>query len=246
MQWITSFLNNVRFMFFWILAHAVAGAIGLFLLYFWGGTFFGNFLAVACFEITLGILKHKTLRLNESMKVSIFLIDLLAWVLAGVLILTERGIAYAFRDPLEMSPVPMLDLLLWGGIVSVTLSIVTVLFGRISWPAVRLRVRQVKQYLADHFLLTFICLPCLLVLPLLFLIVISTGFLLYGVMIVAVFFAPIEHFQAIFQNYTPVYWAQALLGASSAGWVGTLTGLVYVFILPMLKKVVRRYLAHSM
>ncbi|RME59391.1 hypothetical protein D6779_04380 [Candidatus Parcubacteria bacterium] len=238
-----SFLQNVRFVFMWGLAHAIAGAIGLTLEHFWACTFLGTFFSVVFFEVVLGMLKHRSLRFNEPMKAAIFVTDMLAWVLGGLLILMQTGLAYLFKDPLEMGAVPMLILLIWSGIGAATFSTMFVLFGQISWPAVRLRVRKVKQYLAEHLLLTLLCLPCFFLVAILCFGVIGTAFLLYGVSVTAVFFAPLEHFQATFRDFSPVYLAKALLGASSAGWIGLLTGVVYTYILPVLKKINQRLLS---
>jgi hypothetical protein len=222
-QKISLFFFKLRFLFFWVIAHSIAGMVGLGLEHLLANIPFGIVLVIIIFEIILAALKEEVFRFHQSLSLMKG-IEFFAWIAAGIIVLF---IDLFSSSTTSISPVPVLTLVIWSAVVSINACLIGTAKMNFPIKSVKLWINTASKYISERPLLSALGIVLTVPIAVVAFVIISVVILVYATSLILITFAPIETFQSVFQNYSPILLSKILLGATSAGWVSLLTGLIF-------------------
>ncbi len=230
-QKISLFFFKLRFLFFWVIAHSIAGMVGLGLEHLLANIPFGTVLVIIIFEVILAALKEEVSRFHRALSL-IHGIEFFAWITAGIVVLFIDFLSEISSSTTGISPVPVLTLVIWSAVVSINACLIGAAKMNFPIKSVKLWINTASEYISERPLLSALGIVLTVPIAVVVAVIISVVILVYATSLILITFAPIETFQSVFQNYSPILLSKLLLGATSAGWVGLLTGLIYIFTFP--------------
>ncbi len=223
--------RRLQFLFFWTMAHALAGAIGIILAETIIRSAFLRSLSIAAgifvFEAVILFGKHLVFLRFKELK-GIRLIDTLTWCMAGCAVIIgefveksaySEGITSISLNVLRLSTFLSLGLF-------ASLPIITFLRD-LYLKYVKVWRLKIEEFISERLLFSLLQVPIYIVF---FVFLIICAFVLLCAVIFSAFILillPIEYFKTTVEYVQWTTDRSALFGASSVGYAGFLTGLFY-------------------
>jgi hypothetical protein len=223
--------RRLQFVFFWTIAHLLAGAIGLPLAELTVQSFslqtYSIAVGIFVFEGVILFGKHLVFLKFKELR-GIRTIDTLAWGLAGVIViageLVEKNTYSEVITSISFNVLRFSTFLTLG--LFALLQIIH-FFRTMYVKYFSIWSLKINEFIAERFLFSLIRIPAYSVFFIFFL---STAFAVLSIVIAASLFlsiGPIEYFKSMVENVQLEIVRAALFGGCSVGFIGLITGLLY-------------------